>query len=121
MAQAAVYPEARPRGIEADGRLVGFVMLSDPSRRPGAAPPHACYLWRFMIDRREQGRGLGEQALRLVIDEAKARPGTDALTLSYVPDQAASQRLARFYGRMGFVPTGEIDEGEVVMRMSLRS
>jgi diamine N-acetyltransferase len=118
MAQAAVYPEAWPRGIEADGRLVGFLMLSDPSLRAGGGPTNAYYLWRFMIDQREQGRGLGDQALRLVIEHVKSRPGAEALTLSYVPDQTASERLARFYGRHGFVPTGEIDEGEVVMRLA---
>lgn len=121
MAQSAVYPEAWPRAIEAGGTLVGFVMLSDPSLRTGATPPHAYYLWRFMVDQRHQGHGLGEQALRLVIEHVKTLPGADALTLSYVPDQAASERLARFYGRIGFVPTGEIDEGEVVMRLELGS
>jgi diamine N-acetyltransferase len=119
MAQSAVYVEAWPRAIEADGQLVGFVMLSDTSLRPAATPPHAYYLWRFMIDRRHQGRGLGEEALRLVIDHVRTRPEARALSLSYVPGQAASERLARFYGRMGFVPTGEIDEGEVVMRLAL--
>lgn len=117
MAQAAVYVEAWPRAIEVDGALVGFLMLSDTSLRASAAPPHAYYLWRFMIDRRHQGRGLGEPALQVLIDHVKTRPGAQALTLSYVPGQPASERLARFYGRFGFAPTGEIDEGEVVMKL----
>jgi diamine N-acetyltransferase len=117
MAQAAVYVEAWPRAIEADGALVGFLMLSDTSLRASASPPHAYYLWRFMIDRRHQGRGLGERALQVLIDHVKSRPAAQALTLSYVPGQPASERLARFYGRFGFAPTGEIDEGEVVMKL----
>lgn len=117
MAQAAVYVEAWPRAIEVDGALVGFLMLSDTSLRASAAPPHTYYLWRFMIDRRHQGRGLGERALQVLIDHVKTRPGAQALTLSYVPGQPASERLARFYGRFGFAPTGEIDEGEVVMKL----
>lgn len=117
MAQAAVHDDAWPRAIEADGRLVGFVMLSDTSLRAHAAPPHAYYLWRFMIDRTQQGGGLGSQALRLVIEHVKTRPGADALTLSYVPGQPASAGLERLYGRHGFVPTGELDDGEVVMKL----
>jgi diamine N-acetyltransferase len=118
MAQAAVHSEAWPRAIEADGQLVGFVMLYDPSCAPPAHPPEQphFYVWRLMIDRAHQRSGLGRAAMQQVIDHVRARPGAERLLLSYVPP---AEHLARFYGSFGFEPTGEIDDGEVVMSLPL--
>jgi ribosomal protein S18 acetylase RimI-like enzyme len=43
------------RGIEADGEPAGFVMCSEPT--PTSPLP---FLWRLLVDRRHQGRGIGE-------------------------------------------------------------
>ena len=118
MAQAAVHLEAWPRAIEADGRLVGFVMLYDPSLAPPEHPPEQphFYVWRFMIDREHQRSGLGRAAMQRVIEHVRARPGVDRLMLSYVPP---AEHLARFYGSFGFESTGEVDDGELVMSLRL--
>jgi diamine N-acetyltransferase len=118
MAQAAVHPEAWPRAIEADGRLVGFVMLYDPTLAPPAHPPEQphFYVWRLMIDREHQRGGLGRAAMQRVIEHVRARPEVDRLLLSYVPP---AEHLARFYGSLGFEPTGEVDDGELVMSLRL--
>jgi diamine N-acetyltransferase len=120
MAQAAVHPEAWPRAIEADGRLVGFVMLYDPTLAPPAHPPEQphFYVWRLMIDREHQRGGLGRAAMQRVIEHVRALPGVDRLLLSYVPP---AEHLARFYGSLGFEPTGEVDEGELVMSLQFDS
>ena len=47
------------RAIVADGEVAGFVMVAEPT--PVAPEP---YLWRLLIDRRHQGRGIGKAALR---------------------------------------------------------
>lgn len=99
------------RAIEADGELVGFVMLAAPTATD-ATP----YLWRFMIDRRHQRRGIGRLALNLVVDQARAW-GADALLVSWVPGIGSP---AAFYRAHGFEPTGEMDEDEVVARLALR-
>ena len=57
------------RAIEADGELVGFVMLAITTE----AHPEP-YLWRFLIDRMHQRRGIGSAALDLV-DRAVPRVG----------------------------------------------
>jgi diamine N-acetyltransferase len=118
MAQAAVNPEAWPRAVEADGKLAGFVMLFDPSLAPPGRPPSEphFYLWRLMIDRAQQHRGLGREVMRLVIGHARTRPGIERLLLSYQPP---AEHLARFYGSFGFEPTGEVDDGEIVMALKL--
>ena len=46
------------RAIEADGELAGFVMTAERT----AAHPET-YLWRLLVDRRHQRRGIGHRAL----------------------------------------------------------
>lgn len=112
IAQAHFEPEvAWFRAIYADETPVGFVMLEDD-------PAHESYtLWRFMIDARFQGYGFGRRALDLVIDYVKTRPGATALLTSCVPGDGSP---CPFYEKLGFVYTGEVDDGELVMRLALR-
>ena len=115
MAQAAVYAEAWPRGISVDGELVGFLMLNDPSLTP--EPEEARFsLWRLMIDKHQQGKGHGAAAVRALIAHVRTRPGADTLYLSYVE---GVDKAERFYRSLGFTPTGEIDDGEVVMSLKI--
>jgi diamine N-acetyltransferase len=118
MAQAAVHPEAWPRAIEADGQIVGFVMLFDPTRAPPEHPPDAphFYLWRLMIDRAHQRHGHGRAVVQRVIEHVRARQGTTRLLLSYQPP---ADHLVRFYASFGFEPTGDVDDGEIVMALDL--
>lgn len=98
------------RAIEADGELVGFVMLAEPT----AAHPHP-YLWRLMIDRRHQRRGAGRLALAAAIDQARAWGG-EVLEVSWMPGFGSPEP---FYLRNGFAPTGEMDGDEIVARLTL--
>jgi diamine N-acetyltransferase len=86
-------------------------MLHDDPEKP------EYHLWRFMIDQRYQKHGYGRDALELLLDHVRARPGAVALTLSYVPGDGGP---GAFYERMGFAHTGEADEdGELLMRIGL--
>jgi RimJ/RimL family protein N-acetyltransferase len=98
------------RGVLADGERAGFVMLSlTHGTRDGQ------YLWRLLIDRLHQRRGIGTAALRAVIDHLHDQ-GVPRLYTSYV-DGPGTPRP--FYERIGFVPTGEIidDETELVLEL----
>jgi diamine N-acetyltransferase len=67
-----------------------------------------------MIDARFQRHGFGKQALELVIEYVKTRPGAKVLSTSCVPGEGSPEE---FYKKMGFTPTGEIDEdGEAIMQ-----
>lgn len=46
----------------------------------------------------------------------RTRPGIRALSLSYVPGEGSPEG---FYRGLGFEPTGEVLEGEVVLRKAL--
>ena len=76
---------ARPFGIYADERLVGFCMFAfDPENED---EDDRYYLWRFMIDQNEQGKGYGQAALQEIIRYFKER-GADRLLLSTEPENA---------------------------------
>lgn len=110
IAQAHFAPEAWFRAIYAGDTPVGFAMLSDK-------PDIAEYvLWRFMIDRRWQHLGFGRRALELLIAHVRTRPGAKAFLTSVVPGEGTPQP---FYERLGFAPTGDMEDGEVVLRLDL--
>jgi diamine N-acetyltransferase len=111
---AAEEPEAKPwyRAVFVGDEPVGFVMLSWDAQ----AGPHGRYfLWRLLIDRRHQGRGIGRAVLAQLVDLVRAEGATELLT-SYEPGEGGP---GPFYQRLGFQPTGEIDDGEIVLRLPL--
>ena len=111
----AEYPGvARPFAIYADGRLVGFCMFAFA---PEAEDPEDRYwLWRFMIDKEEQGKGFGQAALAEILRYFRER-GADVLHLSTEPENACGIHV---YHKAGFRETGEIDDGEAVFFLNLR-
>jgi GNAT superfamily N-acetyltransferase len=123
LAAAADYPQAKPwyRAVFASGEAagpVGFVMMSwncEPQ------PPEIIgpwFLWKLLIDQRYQGRGYAPAVVRQVAELVRAEGATELLT-SYVPED---DWAAGFCQRLGFVPTGELDEkGEVIVRLGLPS
>lgn len=98
------------RAVQADEEIVGFMMLSAPS--PGEPVP---YLWRFLIDRRHQRRGVGRRAIQLLADEMRA-DGHDALMVSWEEGPGGPRP---FYEGLGFVPTGVDADGETEARLDL--
>jgi diamine N-acetyltransferase len=109
-AEAHYEPKAWYRAIYADGQPVGFAMLSIDT---GTAE---YFLWRFMIDGGFQGRGFGRAALGLIVEHVRSLPNARELLVSWVPGDGSPEP---FYLGLGFVPTGEVDDGEVVARLGL--
>jgi diamine N-acetyltransferase len=114
LAEALFHPEAWYRAIYLGESPVGFLMLYDETLRasPPAAPRVA--LWRFMIDARYQGRGVGKAALKEVIAHVRGKRVFSSLRTSYVPGPGCPEP---FYVRLGFRPTGEIEDGETVLEL----
>jgi len=98
------------RAVDADGEIVGFVMLS--LANDVHTEPH---LWRFLIDRRHQRRGVGKRALELVIEQCREW-GAESLLVSWVPGHGSS---APMYLKRGFAPNGNIDDGEIEARLTI--
>jgi diamine N-acetyltransferase len=112
LSEALFSDDAWYRAIYEDEELVGFVMLSDESlkRDPPAEPNIG--LWRLMIDQRYQRRGIGTEVMRLVLEYVRSRPGIHSYYTSYVPEPGGP---GPFYLGLGFVPNGEVEDGEVVI------
>jgi len=110
IAQAHFSDKAWFRAIYADEMAVGFIMLYDDSEKP------EYFLWRLMIAGPCQGKGYGRKATELLVEYVKTRPGARELSTSYVPTEGGPEG---FYRRMGFEPTGEVDDGEIVVRLTL--
>ena len=112
IAEAHFEQAAWFRAIYADEVAVGFVMVLD---KPAEA---SSYLWRFMIDKHHQRHGYGRKAMQVIIERARSIPGVDAIVTSHA-DRAGN--AGPFYRDLGFVETGEVEDGEVVMRLDLEA
>ncbi len=99
------------RGITADDVPAGFMMTTTSHARQDGS----WYLWRLLIDRMHQRRGIGERAVALLIDELRAR-NVPRLFTSCVEGPGGPRP---FYERLGFRPTGAIvdDETELVLEI----
>jgi diamine N-acetyltransferase len=115
LAQALFYPEADYRGIYSNDQLVGFLMLYDETKREVVPEKPEVDVWRFMIDEKHQKKGIGKQVLKMIIEELKDKQCFEFVKLSYVPGNDSAVEL---YKAVGFKETGELDDGEVVMKYS---
>jgi len=99
------------RGILADGERAGFVMLSLTHGHS-----EGWYLWRLLVDRAHQRRGIGARAIELVVEELR-RNAIPRLFTSY--EDGLGTPLP-FYLGLGFTPTGRIidDEPELVLELA---
>jgi diamine N-acetyltransferase len=99
------------RGVLVDGRPGGFVMTTEPT--PTQPDP---WVWRLLVDRDLQGRGVGRAVMEQVIARYRAMGATD-LYVSFVPGEYSP---AGFYLGLGFEMTGEEEDGELVARLRLQ-
>ncbi|MBE5894323.1 MAG: GNAT family N-acetyltransferase [Lachnospiraceae bacterium] len=78
---------------------VGFAMF-------GYNKEHDLYeICRLMIDRKHQGKGFGQIALRLVIEEILSLEECEEIYLTTNPENVKAKRM---YERCGFVNTGKM-------------
>ena len=116
---------AHAYGIYADDRLVGFAMFifapedecpddpDNPEEQYGEEDRY--YLWRFMIDQHEQGKGYGQAALAWIIQYFRDH-GAHVLYLSTEPDNELGLHV---YHKLGFRETGEFEEDEAILKLEL--
>lgn len=118
LAEALFNEEAWFRAIYVDTTPAGFVMLYDESLRGSKPAEPKIGLWRFMIDAGFQRQGVGRAALTEVIAHVRGKRVFSSLQTSYVPGPGCPEP---FYRRFGFEPTGEVDDGEIVLAFALTS
>lgn len=96
--------------IEAGRELAGFVMITDSTEHHPEP-----YLWRLLVDRRFQRRGIGDRAVDLVEDYCRAK-GATSISVSWAPGRGSPEP---FYLARGYEPTGVEADGEVEARKQL--
>ena len=116
LAQALFSDSAWYRAIYLDDEPAGFVMLHDDTLRTPPPETPEIGVWRFMVDERFQGQGVGRAAMQLVIEHVRAKGACRTLELSYVPGEGSPEP---FYLGLGFRHTGEMDDDEVVLELPL--
>ena len=103
LARAYVYRDCRARvwTLEEDGRMVGLAMV-----REFEDEPLGYELQQFLIDCREQGRGIGTQALTLVLDRLRREGRWPTVEVCVKKADAPALRV---YEKAGFVDSGYVD------------
>jgi diamine N-acetyltransferase len=113
LAKAYIQPEGAnydPIAIYAGKTMVGFYSFI---HYPG--PLYFCSIGGFLIDKAHQGKGYGRAALADFISFVERQhPECSEIYLTVHPRNAAAARL---YSSLGFVKTGDVIEGEEVMRL----
>lgn len=112
LAQAGVYQEtAFPFAIYADDNLVGFIMM-------GYYEKESQYtLWRFMIDKKYQGKGYGKLALKLAVNYMIYNFEVKEIGTGTHCENFVAQNL---YKSIGFKETGEIDGDQIGMKLLIK-
>lgn len=111
-----------PYGIFEGDTPVGFLMIGygvDETYEDAPAIAYNNYsVWRLMIDREQQGKGYGREALALALELVKTKPCGEAeyCFLSYEPENKVAEALYRSFG---FKETGEWDGDELIAALRI--
>lgn len=97
-------PVPFPFGIYLGKKPIGFVMVGYNGYEEGEPEyfKNTYFVWRFMIDKRWQGKGYGRQAFQMTLDFIRTYPcgPSDLCWLSYEPENEAAKKLYASFGFM---------------------
>lgn len=94
--------------VYADETVVGHAMW-------GIDEDGSRWIGGMVIAADEQDRGVGRATVRTLADWLAAQDGGSVVRLSYHPDNAPAARL---YTSLGFAPTGEVEDDELVAELT---
>lgn len=113
LAEAWLYYEqndTHPFAIYHGEQLVGFMMVHEDLEKKELYP------WRLVIAKEQQGRGYGSAALKKLIGLARNCGKYAYMTIDYMEGNFPAKHI---YEKLGFRPTGEVENGEIFMRLNL--
>lgn len=90
------------RAIYLNQETVGFFMWVHESNEKIS-------IWRFMVDKKYQQKGIGRKALNLALDEIKETKDLRKVEICYDP---ANPVAKAFYSSFGFAEIGMDEDGE---------
>ena len=111
LAQAYVYQNtAFPFAIYSDDGAVGFIMLGYYESRKQYT------LWKFLIDKEQQGKGYGKEALKQGITYLREQFKVKEI---YTGVSLGNETAKRLYKALGFAETGLVENGMEELRLCL--
>ncbi|MFJ7935371.1 GNAT family N-acetyltransferase [Sporosarcina sp. NPDC096371] len=99
IAQSKFEPTLKPYAIYFEEKVVGFVMYNSIQEEL-----HGYWVYRIMVDREFQGRGIGKAATKLMITEMTKIPNAKKVVVGYHPENLGAHNL---YSSLGFVDNGD--------------
>ena len=97
----------QPLAVRVAGETVGFAMWALD------ADEGSHWIGGVVLDARHQGRGIGRATVLGLLELFEGLPGYREAALSVAPDNTVAAQL---YRSLGFAPSGELVDDELVMR-----
>ncbi|WP_107924018.1 GNAT family N-acetyltransferase [Lysinibacillus parviboronicapiens] len=99
IAQSKFEPTLKPYAIYFEEKIVGFLMFNSVTEELGGY-----WVYRIMIDKHFQGKGIGKKATELMISEVAKLPNAKKIVVGYHPENKGAHRL---YSSLGFIDNGD--------------
>ncbi|MGD6968288.1 GNAT family N-acetyltransferase [Rossellomorea vietnamensis] len=99
IAQTKFEPSLKAYAIFYDEIAAGFLMFNSVKEEL-----EGHWIYRIMVDKAYQGKGIGKKATELMLDEMAKLPDADKIVVGYHPDNEGAHNL---YKSLGFVDNGD--------------
>ncbi|WP_075979934.1 GNAT family N-acetyltransferase [Bacillus massilinigeriensis] len=99
IAQSKFESTLKPYAIYAEEKVVGFLMFNSVQEELDGY-----WVYRIMVDKNFQGKGIGKAATKLMISEMAKLPNAKKIVVGYHPENLGAQNL---YSSLGFVDNGD--------------
>ncbi|WEG13427.1 GNAT family N-acetyltransferase [Pullulanibacillus sp. KACC 23026] len=99
IAQSKFESTLKPYAIYFEDQIAGFLMFNSvPEELDGY------WIYRIMVDKKYQGKGIGKAATELMISEMAKLPNVNKIVVGYHPENQGAHKL---YQSLGFIDEGE--------------
>lgn len=99
IAQSKFEPTLKPYAIYAGEKVVGFLMYNSVQEEL-----NGYWVYRIMVDKDFQGKGIGKAATNLMISEMAKLPNAKKIVVGYYPENLGAHNL---YSSLGFIDNGD--------------
>jgi diamine N-acetyltransferase len=98
IAQSKFEPSLKPYAIFAGEKVVGFLMYNSVQEELDGY-----WIYRIMVDKDFQGKGIAKAATKLMISEMAKLPQAEKIVVGYHPENTAAHHL---YASLEFIDYG---------------
>lgn len=99
ISQSKFEPTLKPYAIYFEEKVVGFLMYNSVQEEL-----EGNWIYRIMVDKDYQGKGIGKAATKLMISEMAKQPNIKKLVVGYHPENKGAHNL---YASLGFIDYGD--------------